>query len=290
MQPNAPPPGNAPPAQNVDPLRTPLMLIAGGLGLQVAARIFNVFLIRVLWRLSGSIGPVSMVGAILSIAGYCVFLAGAMALMERKRPGNELALASGISAGVQILLLLVNVVRSSVYASSLGRLFMMVTSLAPVATLGLMVLSLRVLAKSRGRSFDAIAIGVTVVLACDLIFALLRFGGVTFGEFSPIIALIDIAARVAVIVGVLRFGNETTLPDPTFTYGNAYRGPTGVMQVDPNAQTGNLALGFCAGFFGGCIGLGLVLALAKGQRTKRGAGIGFACQTVVGVALRAAAN
>jgi hypothetical protein len=167
---------------------------------------------------------------------------------------------------------------------------MLVVSMAPVATLGLMVLSLRLLAKSRGRSFDGIAIGVSIVLACDLIFALLRFGGVTFGDLNPVIALVDIAARIAVIVGVLRFGNEPTLADPAFAYGNAYRGPTGVVQVDPNLQTGNLALGFCAGFFGGCIGLGLVLALAKGQRTKRGAGIGFACQTVVGVALRAAAN
>jgi hypothetical protein len=290
MQPYAPPTGNVPPHQNADPLRTPLMLIAGGLALQVATRVFNAFLMRLLWSLVGTISILSTLSSLASIAGYCVFLAGVMALMDKKRPGNELALGAGIAAGVQVLLMLVNLARVLVHVSSFGRLFMMVASMAPIAALGLIVLSLRQLAKSRGRSFDGIAIGVAVALACDVIFAFLRFGGFFYADVNPIISLIDIGARVAVIVGVLRFGNEPTLADPTFEYGNAYRGPTGVMQVDPNVQTGNMALGFCAGFFGGCIGLGLVLALAKGPKTKRGAGIGFACQTVVGIALQAAAR
>jgi riboflavin transporter FmnP len=49
---------------------------------------------------------------------------------------------------------------------------------------------------------------------------------------------------------------------------------------------GSLGLGFCAGFFGGCIGLILVYAIAKGPETKRGAGMGFAAQIVVGVIMR----
>jgi hypothetical protein len=49
---------------------------------------------------------------------------------------------------------------------------------------------------------------------------------------------------------------------------------------------GSLGLGFCAGFFGGCIGLVLVYAIAKGSETKKGAGIGFVVQIVVGVLLR----
>ena len=49
---------------------------------------------------------------------------------------------------------------------------------------------------------------------------------------------------------------------------------------------GSLGLGFCAGFFGGCIGLGLVYAIAKGPDTKKGAGMGFAAQIVLGVIAR----
>ena len=49
---------------------------------------------------------------------------------------------------------------------------------------------------------------------------------------------------------------------------------------------GSLGLGFCAGFFGGCIGLILVYAIAKGPETKKGAGMGFGAQIVVGIILR----
>ena len=62
------------------------------------------------------------------------------------------------------------------------------------------------------------------------------------------------------------------------------------MQPAPAAIEGNLALGFLAGFFGGCFGLILVHAIAKGPQTKRGAGIGFAVQIVVGALLRLAAR
>jgi hypothetical protein len=49
---------------------------------------------------------------------------------------------------------------------------------------------------------------------------------------------------------------------------------------------GSFGLGFLAGFFGGCIGLILVYAIAKGPQTKKGAGVGFAVQLVVGGMLR----
>lgn len=39
--------------------------------------------------------------------------------------------------------------------------------------------------------------------------------------------------------------------------------------------TGSFGVGIAAGLFGGCIGLGLVYALAKGSQTKKGAAIGF---------------
>jgi len=44
----------------------------------------------------------------------------------------------------------------------------------------------------------------------------------------------------------------------------------------PALTKGSVGLGFLAGFFGSCIGLALVFALAKGPETKKGATIGFA--------------
>jgi hypothetical protein len=40
---------------------------------------------------------------------------------------------------------------------------------------------------------------------------------------------------------------------------------------------GDKLAGFCAGFFGGCIGWALVMHFAKGEKTKRGALIGLGC-------------
>ncbi|MBL8610047.1 MAG: hypothetical protein JNL38_22110 [Myxococcales bacterium] len=62
--------------------------------------------------------------------------------------------------------------------------------------------------------------------------------------------------------------------------------------ITPPMTEGSIGLGFCAGFFGGCIGLGLVYAIAKGPATKKGALIGFGCQFAVGIVFRviAAAN
>ena len=51
----------------------------------------------------------------------------------------------------------------------------------------------------------------------------------------------------------------------------------------PPAVPGNLFLGLLAGFFGSCIGLVLVLIIAKGPATKKGAIIGFVAQFVLGV-------
>jgi hypothetical protein len=39
--------------------------------------------------------------------------------------------------------------------------------------------------------------------------------------------------------------------------------------------SGSFGLGVVIGLFGGCIGLGLVYALAKGADTKKGAALGF---------------
>ena len=56
---------------------------------------------------------------------------------------------------------------------------------------------------------------------------------------------------------------------------------------DLHQQTGgSFGAGFAAGLFGGCIGLILVEALAKGPETKRGGRTGFVAQVLVGVVLR----
>jgi hypothetical protein len=48
----------------------------------------------------------------------------------------------------------------------------------------------------------------------------------------------------------------------------------------PARVEGDKVAGFLAGFFGGCIGWALVMHYAKGEKTKRGAVIGFACAFV----------
>jgi hypothetical protein len=66
--------------------------------------------------------------------------------------------------------------------------------------------------------------------------------------------------------------------------------PFGMQPTFAAPVTGSLGLGFLAGFFGGCIGLILVYAIAKGPETKKGAGMGFAAQIVLGAVMRAMAH
>ncbi len=54
-------------------------------------------------------------------------------------------------------------------------------------------------------------------------------------------------------------------------------------KASPAVVEGSTAAGFCAGFFGGCIGLPLVLAFAKGEDTKRGAWIGFGAAVLLAI-------
>ncbi|MBL8613046.1 MAG: hypothetical protein JNL38_37245 [Myxococcales bacterium] len=64
--------------------------------------------------------------------------------------------------------------------------------------------------------------------------------------------------------------------------------PARVRELDEQAK-GSFGLGFAAGLLGGCIGLGIVYAAAKGSETKRGALIGFLVQAGVGLAIRVVA-
>lgn len=76
---------------------------------------------------------------------------------------------------------------------------------------------------------------------------------------------------------------------PPGGYGNPYAAPQAYGAAVP-VGPGSIPLGFLAGFFGGCIGLILVLAIAKTPETKKGAWIGFAAQVVLGGIFRVIAN
>ncbi|MFO0738872.1 MAG: DUF4339 domain-containing protein [Labilithrix sp.] len=55
---------------------------------------------------------------------------------------------------------------------------------------------------------------------------------------------------------------------------------------DAPEELGNFGAGLCAGLFGGFIGFGLVMVLARGTETKRGARWGLVAQLGVGFVLR----
>ena len=55
-----------------------------------------------------------------------------------------------------------------------------------------------------------------------------------------------------------------------------------------NDSDGSKALGFAAGFLGGCIGVILVHLIASGSDTKTGANWGFVTQIILGIAGRTA--
>lgn len=60
----------------------------------------------------------------------------------------------------------------------------------------------------------------------------------------------------------------------------------GQLEQDAPVVEGSFGLGFLAGLLGGCIGLILVAIIAKGSATKKGAGVGFVAQLLVGLLLR----
>ncbi len=81
------------------------------------------------------------------------------------------------------------------------------------------------------------------------------------------------------------YGQPPGFPNPYAPPGPQW-GPPGMGMIAP--VQGNFALGFLAGFFGGCIGLILVHAIAKGAETKRGVSIGFGVSFIVGAVVRVA--
>jgi hypothetical protein len=80
-------------------------------------------------------------------------------------------------------------------------------------------------------------------------------------------------SSVDVLTGALRApiarSRDIVAPDPR--------------ETDVPFEGGHFFGGLAAGFFGGCIGLGLVLLIAKGPNTRRGVICGFVAQVLVGM-------
>ncbi len=294
--PMPPPPPMWQPVQT-DPLRAPLQLLIAGWGVLIALSLFNAALNELLFSRAGSgfyglYSALSPIRTLLAVAGDGLLIAGAALLAQKKRPGHALAMVAALGFGISVvftgLWLLVDLahVNSELVFRALS-FFDGIVNIAAVATL---TLSLRELGRSRARPLDGVAILVLVVLGINLLFSLLHVAKIPFPrETRYLTLLLGLCARSALAFSVWRIVSHVPLTAPAFGGGSAYRGPMGAGEGSTTMEVqGSVPLGFLAGFFGGCIGLGLVLVIAKGPATKRGAGIGFACQALVGLVLRAA--
>jgi hypothetical protein len=270
---------------NQDPVKAPLQVVAVGLLLTIVTIVCGAVMFFLLER-GSPISGFPNVLSVLSVGSDATVLVGCVMLWKRKRPGAAQAMVSAFCHGgdlvfIGLWLLLGAFSPSSAVYTAMG----LVNGLVDVVAVALLALSLRELSLSRGRNFDTWLIGAAVLMGISVLSRLFDI----VVSFSIVVYLvtsaITIAVRVVLVVVAFTLSESTTLAEPQLAYDSAYRGPTGAVTTPTE---GSLALGFLAGFLGGCIGAGLVLALAKGPKTKRGAGLGFACQTVVGIALRAA--
>ena len=273
---------------SVDRLRMPLQLVIAAAATAIVRSLMFAF-VATLVRTSGSYALyryMSPLQLLLSVVIGGLLIGASVSIVSQKRPGHPLAIATAIASGVGILLGVANSVRGGM-SPAVPLLYSVVTSGALI----LLAMCLRSIGKSRERPVDSFAFSVVGLASLALLLGVAARLGLRLGEpgryLSLLIALAEYGALIATAVSIMSHvpAAELALGDPS-----AYRGPQGAYPIDAVAPPGSVALGFLAGFFGGCIGLGLVLMLAKGAATKRGAGIGFACQTVVGIGLRAAAH
>jgi hypothetical protein len=239
---------------------------------------------------SALFGIASTIRTLSAAAGEALFVAGAALLARARRPGHALAFVSAIAYAVSLaftgMWMLVGMASPSI---TVFHALIFSHGLVDWIALGSLVLSLGALGRSRERRIDGVVAAVLVWLL--LSFALsVATNLVEIRLPRPVYyvtLLVNTGTRIALMASVWRIVSSVPLPDPAMAGGSAYRGPMEAWQPPP-ADEGNLPLGFVAGFFGGCIGAGLVYALAKGQATKRGAAIGFACQAALGILLRIA--
>jgi hypothetical protein len=269
-----PQPWNAGPPAPVDPLKLPLRLAMAGLAVGVLS---SVIALVVNGRFY--LGVISRFGfPLIAYAGLALLVAASAILGTKKQPGHQLAM---VAAGVYAVdLLFAMFAPKSGYESHLPQQTMFFVSLTgrvlAAAAITALAVSLLQLGRARGRSIDVaafLAIGLTALsFVVSTVFSLpflghsLRYaGGVDMALLTAfLLGVLGLAARAILILGTAAI----------------VEGP-----VAPGNVKGNIVLGFLAGFFGGCLGLGLVLAIAKGTQTKRGASIGFSAQVIVGILL-----
>jgi hypothetical protein len=285
---NASPP--SPPISD-DPLRGPLRLLV--IGLAVSAAWSVIAATGFAKAVYGGSASMSLVTALFTIAnlvdlaGTVLVLAGLAQIAKQNRPERSLVTAA-LVVNAMTAVTTVGWLIISLASTDLGRvpfrLFSFVSNGLYIAALFLLALSLRALATSRARSFDGVFVFVCIALALGLVQALVDVTDLTTlpVPLTLFMMLLNGGARLALCLGTRSIAAGAPLGDPVLDQGSAYRGPTGAL-AGTAAQEGSMGLGFAAGFFGGCLGLILVLVLAKGQATKRGAGIGFACQAFVGI-------
>jgi hypothetical protein len=276
-----------------DPLRGPLRLIVFGLALtagwaMVAGACFSIS------AYSGGYAVFKLLTLtdFVYLAGAALTVAGLAQIAQQNRPGRDFAIATTVVNALTVVAtaawLVISLASLDLGALSF-RVFEFTTAIVDAVALFMLARSLRSLASSRARSFDGVFIFVCIVIACGLVQALVDASKVL--SVPPMIGVLMLlavgGARIALAVGAQGIAASAPLADPAFDHGTAYRGPGGAIATPP-AVEGSIGLGFCAGLFGGCLGFVLVLALAKGQRTKRGAGIGFACQALLGIIVQVA--
>jgi len=269
-----PQPWNAGAPPPADPLKLPLRLVMGGLGLGLVS---SVIALVVNGRFY--LGALSRYGfPLIAYAGLALLVAGAAILGSKKQPGHQLAIVAAAVYAVELLFVM--------FAPTSGReaglpdqtmFFISLTGrLLATAAISALAVSLLQLGRARGRSIDAaafIAIGLTAFgLVVSLVFGLPFVANAlrNSGNFSLVML-------VPFLASVLSLGVRALLIMATAAIAE---GP-----VAPGNVQGSFVLGFLAGFFGGCLGLGLVLGIAKGTQTKRGASIGFSSQVIVGILL-----
>jgi hypothetical protein len=275
----------------VDRLKLPLQLVMFGCVAAIVRALTNTALAWLARPSSYSmLSYMSVIQLVFAVAVGGLLAAGCASIASQKRPGHQLAMGAAIAFGVNIMFsfafLSGGALRSSGF-TVLGILQALVGAGAAIA----LALALRELGKSRERNVDPLVFTAAGIAAFGLLLSITSRLGLHLGDLGRYLSIVLTIAEYGALIGAAtRIMSGVTPGELVMADGTAYRGPQGAYTLAPEGPPGSMALGFMAGFFGGCIGLGLVLALAKGPATKRGAGIGFACQTVIGIVLRAAAH
>lgn len=277
-----------------DRVRAPLGALALGFGVEILGAITNAAFVAMLLssdevarrqadRLAGVRTALAVVGVAL-VAGALVALGRALDPV-RASAARRLALGAAAASGLGLVGLAVWWV-SPPSDLVVARAMSVADATASAAAAALSAFALRAVGRARGKSLDGVVLAALVATGLLLGLVVIDLAGAKMGTgplYAGVAAYALARALLAAAAWLAR--GRAPLGDVTLGGESAYRGPTEAAAATPE---GSLPLGFCAGFFGGLVGLGLALALAKGPATKRGAGIGFACQLVVGLVARLA--